>query len=79
MLTKTEKNTLSKIIMDEESGAYLTRSRSRKYFELRKELNQALETDNPNERQKMLIEFSKQCRDFEYYNSLPDEKKLLLI
>ena len=78
-LNEKEKSLLSQIIADEESGTYLLRSRTKAYFELRKELiraSEAMEKGNPNERQKYIFEFAKQCKDYNYYMSLPVELRL---
>lgn len=61
MLTNKEKELISFIVMDEETGCNLLFPRSKDYWKLKRELIEARESTLPNERQVFLLQESIIC------------------
>lgn len=76
-LTELEKNLLSDIAYDNETGNHLLgRKRSEEYWQMRKEWAETAKAESPTERQTMILEYVHQCTDYAYYHSLPMEKRM---
>lgn len=76
-LTKEELETISQIVCDDETGNYLLgRNRSDEYWQMRDELFVAKHTLLPTQRHIEMLELYRQYSDYEYYHSLPQEKRL---
>ena len=74
-LTKEELETISQIVCDDETGNHLLgRNRSDEYWQMRDELFVAKHTLLPT--QSEMLELYRQYSDYEYYHSLPQEKRL---
>ena len=77
MLTNKEKELLSQIAYDNETGNHLLgRPRPPEYWEMRDELCIAHHTFCPTQKHIEMLEYLHQCTDYEYYNSLPIEKRM---
>lgn len=77
MLTKEEKEILSQIACDNETGNHLLgRRRSDEYWLMRDELVMIRQGILPTERSIELQEYLRQCTDYDYYHSLPQEKRM---
>ena len=76
MLTKEEKEILSQIACDNETGIHLLNNRPEKYWFLRNEWAAAEMTTVRTERQSEICEYVRQCSDYDYYQSLPNEKRM---
>lgn len=64
MLTKKEKELLSQVACDNETGNHLLgRKRPDSYWEMRKEWAIATKAENPTDRQSELVEYVKQSTD----------------
>ena len=78
ILTNEEKSLLSQIACDNETGNHLFGgTRTKEYWEIRDELYVARHTMTPTERHVIMLEYVKQCADYDYYHSLPPEKRVL--
>ncbi len=76
MLTNEEKQLLSLIALDNETGNHLLgRKRPDGYWELRDGLY-SKKTQMPREKREMMMEYVRQCSDYDYYNSLPLGERL---
>lgn len=78
-LTDKEKEILSQVATDNETGNHLLgRNRPDCYWDLRKEWVDADMTakSERTERQAVIWEYVYQCTDYNYYNSLPPEKRM---
>lgn len=76
ILTEQEKEHLSRIGMDLQTGNHLLYPRSEEYRAFSKEFAEAYITQNPNEKQKEILEYYHQCTDYFYWKNLPDDEKL---
>ena len=76
LLTEEERRLVCEISGDFESGNYLIHLRSERYWEFLNEFMQAMNTENPTEKQLQIREYHHQCSDYFYYESLPNDKKL---
>ena len=77
MLTKEEKEFLSQIAHDNETGNHLLgRKRPDGYWEMRNEWAAADMTTVQTARQTEICEYVRQCSDYNYYHSLPPEKRM---
>lgn len=76
MLTDKEKEILSQIACDNETGHHLLYERSDDYKQMRRDWVIAYYAENPTEKQSEICEYVHQCSDYNYYMSLPQEKKL---
>lgn len=77
MLTKEEKEILSMVACDNETGNHLLgRERSKDYWYLRNEWAAASTMTVRTERQAEICEYVRQCSDYDYYQSLPNEKRM---
>ena len=76
MLTSKEKEILSQIACDNETGNYLLHKRSEDYWRIRNEWEIATDAESPTKRQKDMCEYVHQCTDYDYYNSIPLEKRM---
>lgn len=76
-LTKEELEIISQIVCDDETGNHLLgRNRSDEYWQMRDELFVAKHTLLPTQRHIEMLELYRQYSDYEYYHSLPQEKRL---
>lgn len=75
-LTEKEKELISQIVCDLETGNHLLRPRSEEYWAFSKEFAEAHMTQTPNEKQKEILEYYRQCTDYHYWNNLPDRDKM---
>ena len=76
MLTKEERELLSQIACDNETGNHLLgRKRPAGYWELRNDLYSE-HPQIPKEKQELMLEYVKQSSDYAYYMSLPPEKRM---
>ena len=76
-LTKEELGIISQIVCDDETGNHLLgRTRSDEYWQMRDELFVARQTLLPTQRHIEMLELYRQYSDYEYYHSLPQEKRL---
>ena len=76
-LTKEELEIISQIVCDDETGNHLLgRTRSDEYWQMRDELFVARQTLLPTQRHIEMLELYRQYSDYEYYHSLPQEKRL---
>lgn len=78
-LTDKEKEILSQVASDNETGNHLLgRNRPDGYWDLRKEWVDADMTakSERTERQAVIWEYVYQCTDYNYYKSLPSEKRM---
>ena len=77
MLTKQEKELLSQIACDNETGNHLLgRKRPEGYWEMREEWFVAGSVKHPTKRQQEITEYVRQSTDYEYYQSLPVEQRM---
>ena len=76
ILTNKEKELISFVACDLQSGNHLLRPRSEEYWSFGKEVNEALNAESPDEKQKEIKEYFHQCTDYFYWKNLPDEEKL---
>ena len=76
VLTKREKELISQIACDLESGNHLIRPRNKEYRDFFREFLEVSNTKEPTERQKEILEYYKQCSDYFYWKNLPDEKRM---
>lgn len=76
-LTKEDQENISQIVCDDDTGNHLLgRKRSDEYWQMRGELFVARHTFLPTQRHIEMLEYYRQCSDYEYYHSLPQEKRL---
>lgn len=75
-LTNKEKEILSQIVCDNETGHHLLHRRSGDYWRIRNEWVAAGKAVTPTDRQKNICEYVHQCSDYDYYNSLPLDKRM---
>ena len=75
-LTKREKEFISSVACDLESGNHLLYPRSKEYRDFFKKVLQLLNTENLNEWERGVVEYYRQCSDYYYWLNLPDEEKL---
>ena len=77
MLTKEEKELISMIVCDDETGNHLLgRKRPEEYWAMRDELFVARKTMTHTQRQVDLLECYHQHSDYDYFKSLPEEKRM---
>lgn len=77
LLTQSEKELLSQVACDNVTGNHLLGlHRPPAYWDIRKEWQEAIKTAKPNERQVIMLEYVHQFSDYNYYMSLPPEKRL---
>ena len=79
ILTEEETSLICQIAYDLESGNHLIYPRSDRYREFFNEFiaaNASVENGIATEKQKQIVEYHKQCTDYEYWNSLSDEEKM---
>lgn len=77
ILTDSDKELISQIACDDETGNHLLgRKRQEKYWEMRKEIVEAKSSEALTERQTNILEYYKQSSDYDYYQSLPIEKRM---
>lgn len=76
ILTEREKELISQIACDLESGNHLIRPRSEEYWAFSNEFWEASNTKEPTEKQKQILEYYYQSTDYFYWNNLPDEEKM---
>lgn len=65
-LTKSESLEFCGAVCDIETGNYLINKRPKERLHVIQELIEALNADNPNERQSEIIEWQKVCTDYFY-------------
>lgn len=76
ILTEQEKEHLSRIGMDLQTGNNLLFRRSKEYWDFHKIFLDAMRAKDPTDKQKEIREYYKQCTNYDYWNSLPDDEKL---
>ena len=76
ILTDREKELISEIACDMETGNHLIRPRSDEYWAFSREFYEAANAKEPTEKQKEMIEYYNQSTDYFYWNNLPDEEKM---
>lgn len=77
ILTKNDKELISQIVCDDATGNHLLgRKRKEGYWEMRKEIVEAGNSEVLTERQADILEYYKQSSDYDYYQSLPIEKRM---
>ena len=76
ILTEQEKEHLSRIGMDLETGNHFLFPRSREYWDFHRTFLEAMRSKEPTEKQKEIREYYKQCTNYDYWNNLPDDEKL---
>ena len=77
ILTDNDKEFISQIVCDDATGNHLLgRKRQEGYWEMRKEIVEAKNSESLTERQIDILEYYKQSSDYTYYQSLPIEKRM---
>lgn len=76
ILAEKEKELISRIGCDFQTGNHLLYPRSEEYRAFSKEFAEAYITQNPNEKQKEILEYYHQCTDYFYWKNLPDRDKM---
>ena len=75
-LTQREKELISKIGCDLQTGNHFLFPRTKEYWEFHKTMHDAVEAKEPTEKQKDILEYYRQCTDYYYWKNLPDEEKM---
>jgi len=75
ILTEEDRARLSLIAADIESGNHLLRGRPEGYKACLREFCEAVNADEPTQRQLDMREYVRQCADYRYWNNLPDEER----
>ena len=75
-LTDKEKELISQIACDQESGNWLIRPRTDEYWAFYRDFCDAAYAKEPTERQTDILEYYRQCSDYYYWKNLPDEEKM---
>lgn len=82
LITDEETSILDHINCDDANGGHLLSQRSEAYWKMRSEVAEAARLEESGRqmtgRQKQILEYLHQGRDYAYWNSLPDEKKLFV-
>ena len=79
LLTEEETQLIEQAVCDDATGNHLLgRKRPEGYWEMRKEIYDASINELPTEREKQINEYYKQCGDYFYWKSLPEEEKLFV-
>lgn len=78
LISEKEMDLLEKINLDLATGAHLVNPRSDEYWKLQQEIYEAINAKEPTERQAQMLEYIKQCSDYFYWKTLPEEKKLFV-
>ena len=81
LLTEKECNLIDAINCDNSSGRHLLSERSEEYWNMRVAIEEARLHKNlgqATEKELQALEYMKQGSDYEYWNSLPDDKKLFI-
>ena len=79
LLTDEETSLIEQAVCDNATGNHwLGRKRPDGYWKMRKEIYYASIIIPPTDRQKQINEYYKQCSDYWYWKSLPDEQKLFI-
>ena len=76
MLTQKEKELVSMVAADNESGGHLLHDRPPGYKAMRSEITEAVLAKRKTVRQSELLEYLKQSSDYIYYSMLPKEKRM---
>ena len=76
VLTEKEKELISQIGCDFQTGNHLLRSRNEEYWIFAKYFEEARNTLKPTEKQKEMLEYYRQCTDYSYWENLPDRDKM---
>lgn len=76
VLTKREKELISQIACDLQTGNHLLYPRSEEYLAFSREFADAHDASEPTEKQKEILEYYRQCTDYHYWNNLPDRDKM---
>lgn len=76
VLTRSDKDLISQIACDDETGNHLLRKRQEGYLEMRREIIDAERQKALTERQADILEYYKQCSDYDYYQSLQIEERM---
>ena len=74
-LTQREKQLICRISSDLQTGNHLLFERGQEYWDFGKEFSEAYAAEVPTDRQKQIVEYYRQCSDYSYWNSLPDDEK----
>lgn len=80
-ISQTECNLIEQIACDIDSGNHLLRPRSKEYWNMWNIMVEARDAEKKgvaDTKQKEMVEYERQCRDYSYWNSLPIEKKLFV-
>lgn len=81
LITEEECALIDRINCDNETGRYLLDERSEEYWNMRVAIEEArlnCRIGNATEKQKQIVEYQKQSADYDYWNSLPDDKKMFI-
>lgn len=78
LLTKEEKIIISTIACDNESGGHLLRERSEEYWKFKKIFSEIYNKSSIEltDKEKDMLEYYKQCSDYNYYISLSEENRM---
>jgi len=80
-ISDEEAHLIERINSDLQSGNHLLRPRDDKYWSMWNLMIVARKAEmlhTADERQKEMCEYERQCSDYFYWNSLPEEKKLFV-
>lgn len=76
LLTEKELELLYQVILDIETGHNLIQPRDKEYWDFFKVYSEAEFAENPTPKQEQMREFRRQCVDYSYWESLPEEERL---
>ena len=76
LLTEKERELLYQVILDIETGGHLLHPRPKEYWDFTKVYSEAEFAENPTPKQEQMREFRRQCVDYSYWESLPEEERL---
>lgn len=79
LLSENECRLIEQACCDNETGNHLLgRKRPDGYWEMRTEIYLASIAEQPTEREAQINEYCKQCSDYHYWKSLPDDEKMFV-
>ena len=81
LLSEEECKLLNLVVNDNATGHHLLCARTDDYWQMRKSLHEAwaaISSGTITPKQLQMIEYCKQCNDYFYWKSLPDDKKLFI-
>ena len=81
LLTKEECELLTRIATDSQTGNHLLHPRSEAFWKMGREYaeaDDAVKAGKATERQEQMVEYVRQCQDYFYWRTLPEDKKLFV-